>query len=202
MVWPKGKAMPKYFLCRMVYIFLFPRYWPFFTGPRWIPRTKASEAEQFRTEIMYTCMSWPTAGFHCRSVIVLGKTMKVQKWKFVKPDADPHPMDLCCAFWITTTPHSWLHEVRYISSKCVLVKCLYQRLYPWAKYWTQPWSVTRWIKDNIGMKGIIVMKMMFHSLLSCQWKNFTYNSSICTGQVFPVSDHTHWETLRHGRNLA
>ena len=111
-------------------------------------------------------MAWPTAGFDCRSVIFLGKTMKVQKWKCcVKPDSNPHPMDLCCAFWITTTPHSWLHEVRYICSKCVLVKCLYQSLYPWAKYLTQPWSVTRWMKDNIGMKGIIVMKIKFHSVL-------------------------------------
>ena len=110
-------------------------------------------------------MVWPTVGFHCRSVIFLGKTMKVQKWKCVKPDSDPHPMDLCCAFWITTIPHSWLHEVRYICSKCVLAKCLYQSFYPWAKYWTQPWSVTRWMKDDIGKKSIIVMKMGFNSVL-------------------------------------
>ena len=111
-------------------------------------------------------MAWPIAGFDCRSVIFLGKTMKVQKWKCcVKPNSNPHPMDLCCAFWITTTPHSWLHEVRYICSKCVLVKCLYQSLYPWAKYLTQSWSVTRWMKDNIGMKSIIVIKIRFHSVL-------------------------------------
>ena len=140
--WPKGEAMPKYFLCRMVSNFL------------------------FRADITYTCMAWPTAGFDCRSVIFLGKTMKVQKWKYcVKPDSNPHPMDLCCAFWITMIPHSWLHEVRYTCSKCVLVKCLYQSLYPWAKYWTQPWSVTRWMKDNIGMKSIIVMKIRFHFVL-------------------------------------
>ena len=113
-------------------------------------------------------MAWPTAGFDCRSVIFLGKTKKMQKWKCcVKPDSNPHPMDLCCAFWITKTPHSWLHEVRYICSKCVLVKYLYQSLYPWAKYWTQPRSVTRWMKDIIGMKSIIVMKIRFHSVLDC-----------------------------------
>ena len=138
----QGRSHAKYFLCRMVYIFL------------------------FRADISYTCMAWPIAGFDCRSVIFLGKTMKVQKWKCcIKPVSNPHPMDLCCAFWMTMTPHSWLHEVRYICSKCVLVKCLYQSLYPWANYVTQPWSVTRWMIDIIGMKGIIVMKIRFHYVL-------------------------------------
>ena len=161
MFWPKGKAMPKYFLCRMVSNFFCFRV----TGPLcgWIPRTKASDAEQFRADIIYTCMVWPTAGFHCRSVIFLGKTMQCKN-ECVKVDSDPHPMDLCCAFWITTIPHSWLHEVTHICSKCVLVKCLYQSLYPWAKYWTQPWSVTPWMKDNIGKKSIVT-KMRFHSVL-------------------------------------
>ena len=142
MFWPKGEAKPKYFLCRMVYNFLF-----------W-------------ADISYTCMAWPIAGFDCRSVIFLGKTMKVQKRKCcVKSDSNPHPMDLCCAFWITTTPDSWLHEFRYICSKCVMVKCLHQSLYPWAKYLTQPWSVTWWMKDNIRMKSIIVMKIRLNSVL-------------------------------------
>ena len=138
----QGQGHAKYFLCRMVYIF-FVQSWYFIY---------LHGMANSRFWLQICDISW--------------ETMKVQKWKYcVTPDSNPHPMDLCCAFWITTAPHSWLHEVRYICSKCVLVKCLYQSLYPWAKYLTQPWSVTRWMKDNIGMKGIIVMKISFHFVL-------------------------------------
>ena len=115
----------------------------------------------------------------------------------------PTPMDSCSAFWITGTPHSWLHEVRYVSSKYVLVKCLYQSLYPLTKNWTQPWFETPRTKDSIGMKSIIITKISFDFVLDYHVNEIILpRIPVFILGKYSVSDHMHWEMLRHGRNLA
>ena len=166
MFWPKGKAMPKYFLCRMVSNFFVSALLALFAGNSLVPvefsaqkPVKRSRQSWYNVYLHGMANSW----FSLQICDISWENYESAKMKICQTGFRPRPHG--CAFCITTTPHSWLHEVRYICNKCVLVKCLYQRLYPWAKYWTQPWSVTRWMKDNIGMKSIIVMEMRFYSVL-------------------------------------
>ena len=96
----------------------------------------------------------------------LGKQWKCKNENVVSSQIQTHTPWIC-AVPFELPRHQILGSMKLgiYCSKCVLVKFLYQSLYPWAKYLTQPWSVTWWMKDNIRMKSIIVMKIRFHSVL-------------------------------------
>ena len=201
MFWPKGKAMPKYFFCRMVSNFLFPHYWPLVPSefPAQRPVTRSS------SELISYIPAWydQQLVFIADLWYFLGKQWKC-KMKMCQTGfrPTPHGFVLCLLNYHNTTflaPWSWVYMQQMCPGKMPI---------------PEPLSLgqildTVMICDSMDERWYRKEKHYCHedevsfcTWLSCQWKNFTYNSSICTGQVFPVSDHMLWEMLRHGRNLA
>ena len=168
MFWPKGKAMPKYFLCRMVSNFFVSALLALCAGNSPVP--SEFPAQRPVTQSSSELISYIPAWYGQQLVFIadlwyfLGKQWKCKN-ENVSNRIQTHAPWICVVPFELPRYHILGSMKLGICSECVLVKCLYQSLYPWAKYWTQSWSVTRWMKDDIGKKSIIVTKMRFHSVL-------------------------------------
>ena len=95
----------------------FPRYWPF-TGPRWIPRTKASDAELW-------CFVWSTLGWRL--------SKHLWGWWFEMPS---RPLWRYSNAFITATGMELLKLISFsVKEIFILQKYLLGSLYQSISYW-------------------------------------------------------------------